>query len=211
VTAVPGRGLAAPVVGAALILSIAAGALSLVPFLRDGVHLYCFYSDVGESAPGSFGCADGIGYIVPVATIYVVWTLVCALAIAAMSRWVPSALRPRLVSILALAPLVYLSVLAADATSRLHPTVQPRDFWAERMLTATVLLSGFAAVVLALLVVRGARRRPVLYIAGGVLMLAAFVAQPGMVAAEILATGLFGASFALDRARYAPTPTPQLR
>ncbi|SKA81396.1 hypothetical protein SAMN06295879_0321 [Agreia bicolorata] len=210
-TPVPGRAWAASSVCVSLVLSVILGGLPLVSFLRDGVHLYCEYSDVGESAPGSFFCADGIGYIVPVATIILVWALVSALGIVAMSAWIPPALRPRLVSLLSLGPAVYLSVLAADATGRLRATVQPRDFWSGPMLAVTVLLSGFAAVVLVLLVVRGARSRLVLYVVGGVLLLAALAAQPGMLAATLLTMGLFGASLILDRARYELPPTPQLR
>ncbi|KJC63594.1 hypothetical protein [Agreia bicolorata] len=210
-TPVPGRAWAASSVCVSLVLSVILGGLPLVSFLRDGVHLYCEYSDVGEAAPGSFFCADGIGYIVPVATIILVWALVSALAIVAMSAWIPPALRPRLVSLLSLGPAVYLSILAADATGRLRATVQPRDFWSGPMLAVTVLLSGFAAVVLVLLVVRGSRSRLVLYVVGGVLLLAALAAQPGMLAATLLTMGLFGASLILDRARYELPSAPQLR
>ena len=203
-TRVPGRAWAAPVVCVALVLSVIVGALPLVSFLRDGVHLYCEFSDAGESAPGTFMCADGIGYIVPVATAILVWTLVSALAIVAMSAWIPSALRPRLVSLLALAPMAYISVIAVQSIDRLRVTGQPRDFWSAPMLVVTILMGAFAAVVLVLFAVRGPRPRLVLYIAGGVLMVAALVVQPGMLAATFLALGLFGASFVLDRAAYRP-------
>ena len=76
------------------------------------------------------------------------------------------------------------------------------------MLGVTIVLAAFAVIVLALLVARGARPRLVLYVAGGALMLAALVAQPGMLSALIMSTGLFAASFALDRARLAGAATP---
>jgi hypothetical protein len=205
VTTVPGRGLGASIVSAALVLSVVVGGLPLVGFLRDGIHLYCDYSDVGESAPGSFFCADGIGYIIPVVTTFFVWTLVSAAGIVAMSGWIPPALRPRLLGILALAPIGYLSWIAAGATGRLRATAQPRDFWAEPMLAATVFFALFAAVVLALLAVPRSSARIALYVAGSALLLAALVAQPGMVSAVIVSAGVFGASFVLDRARFEAT------
>jgi len=205
-THVPGRWPSALIVGAALVLSIVVGGVPLLAFLRDGVHLYCEYSDVGESAPGTYFCADGIGYIVPLVTTFFIWTLVCATAIVAMSAWVPAALRPRLLGVFALAPLAYLSWIAAGAAGRTS-TAQSRDLWTAPMLGVTIVLATFAMVVLALLVVRGARPRLVLYIAGGALLLAALVAQPGMLAAILLAMGLFGASLILERSRYEPRPT----
>ena len=206
-TTVPGRSLGAPLIGAALVLSVIVGGVPLLAFLRDGVHLYCDYSDVGESAPGTYFCADGIGYIMPLVTTFFIWMLVGAAGIVAMSGWVPAALRPRLVGVIALAPIAYLSWIAAGAAGRLS-TAQSRDFWAAPMLGVTVVLAAFAVVVLALLATRGARPRIVLYIAGGALMLAAVVTQPGMLSALIMSTGLFAASFALDRARFVPAATP---
>lgn len=208
-THVPGRWPSALIVGAALVLSIVVGGVPLLVFLRDGVHLYCEYSDVGESAPGTYFCADGIGYIVPLVTIFFIWTLVSAAAVVAMSGWVPSALRPRLLGVLALAPLAYLSWIAAGAAGSAGRTgtAQSRDLWTAPMLGVTIVLAAFAVVVLGLLVARGARPRLVLYIAGGALLLAALVAQPGMLAAILLAMGLFGASLILERSRYEPRST----
>ena len=103
-TLVPGRRLGALIVGAALIVSIVVGGVPLLAFRRDSVHLYCDYSDVGESAPGTYFCADGIGYIVPLVTTFFIWMLVSTAGIVAMSGWVPAALRPRLIGVIALAP-----------------------------------------------------------------------------------------------------------
>jgi hypothetical protein len=205
-TTVPGRGLAVPVVAAALVLSVVVGGLTLVMFLRDVVHFQCDYSDVGESAPGSFFCSDGNGYILPVIDIFFVWTVVYGVAVVAMSAGVPPAVRPRLLGLVSLAPMAYLSKIAAEATSRLRSTVQPHDFWTGPMLAATVLLAAFAVVALALLAVPRGSARTVLYIAGGTLLLVGIVAQPGMVSAAIVSSGVFGASFILDRARFESVP-----
>jgi hypothetical protein len=208
---VPGRGAAALVVATALVLAVVVGGLTLVMFFRDEVHLYCDYSDVGESAPGTFFCADGLGYIIPVATTFAVWALACGVAVVAMSAWIPSAVRPRLLGLVSLAPIAHLSGIAAEATGRLQSSVQPRDFWTGPILTAAALLAAFAVVVLALLAVRQTRTRAVLYLAGGVLLLAALIAQPGMVSAVTVTSGVLGASLILDRARFDAADALQLR
>jgi hypothetical protein len=75
----------------------------------------------------------------------------------------------------------------------------------------TIVLAAFAMVVLALHVVRGSRPRLVLYVAGGALLIAASIVQPGMLAAILLAMGLFGASLSLERARFKPGLTAPSR
>lgn len=209
-TTVPGRGQAVPVVGLALGLSLIVGGVPLLAFLRDDVHLYCDYSDVGESAPGTYFCADGIGYIVPLVTTFVIWTLISAVAIVAMSAWMPAALRPRVVGVVALAPITYLSWIAAGAVGRLG-AAQSRDLWSAPMLGVTIVLAAFVVVVLALIVVRRSRPRLVLYVAGGGLLIAASIVQPGMLAAILLAMGLFGASLSLERSRFTPRLTAPSR
>jgi hypothetical protein len=202
-TTVPGRSEGVSFVVASLVLSVIVGWMPLLWLLRDQVRLYCDFSDEGESYPGTWFCSDGIGYIIPVASTFVVWTLIAGVAIVAMSGWVVSVLRPRLLAAVALAPLGYLVWVTADAIPERLPAGFSSELWTKPMLAATVLFAGFAVVVLCLIARPGPVRRTlpirVLYLAGAVLLLASAVAQPGVLTAVLMAAGLLAASFALER------------
>jgi hypothetical protein len=207
-TTVPGRNEGVVFVVCSLVLSVIVGWMPLLWLLRDQVHLYCFFSDGGESYPGSWFCSDGIAYIIPIASTFVVWTLIAGVAIMAMSGWVASALRPRLLAAVALTPLAYLVWITADAIPERLPPEYAGEVWTKAMLGASVLFAVFALVVLCLIVRPDLRVRRasigrigptrVFYLAGGALLLGAAVAQPGGLSAMLMAAGVLAASFMLE-------------
>jgi hypothetical protein len=201
-TTVAGRLEGVLLVIGSLVLSVLAGWAPLIWLLRDQVHLYCEFLATGEAYPGTWVCSDGIGYIIPVASTFVVWTLIAGVAIVMTSGWVASALRPRLLAAAALVPPAYLVWITADAIPERLPTEFSGELWAKPMLATTVLFAALAAVVLCLIARPGPLKqgRPIrlLYLGGWALLLAAAIAQPGGLSAVLLSAGLLAASFMLE-------------
>lgn len=174
----------------ALGATVLAGVLLLIPlsmamvtFLRERMHLYCSFGRMGSDDPGSYYCADGIGYILPGLVLWFgVGTLLLATAIATAvlaARPLPAV---RAMTIIGVAGLVFTVAVSLLADSGRHPASDiPADTWATVMAVPSVVF-GLAC---AALVVAGASRsrtptRVALWV-GFALILTATLVEPTLV------------------------------
>ncbi|MGX1934273.1 hypothetical protein [Microbacterium resistens] len=180
--------------------------VSGVDMLREELHLLCSFERMGDE-PGSWYCADGIGYILPglvVAAVVGLPVLAGLLLVLTLTRRRTTALR-------LLAPLPVLAVTgltAAMTVSRTdalpHGTTWPGVWWSAVGLAAAIAVGG---VLLAAMTVRpmAAGTALTLRIAAGVGLLISVVVQVGLLAAVAASALLLVAAAATTPVRSRPS------
>lgn len=154
--------------------------MAMITFLRERMHLYCSFARMGSDDPGSYLCADGIGYILPGLVLWF-WfgSLLLATAITAAVFLPRPPLAIRALAIIGMAGLVSTVTVSVLADSGRHPAGEiPADTWVTVMAVPAVLF-GLACVALILAAVSHSRTlgRVSLWVAFA-LVLAATVVEP---------------------------------
>lgn len=208
-------GIAAPIwlLITSCVVAVFIGSGLLLNLLRETLHYGCSFIRMGASEPGEFSCADGISYIAPGVFIlglsFVVIAFAIAVLVSARVQFAGGAGPARVLAGLALFPLALISWAAWFATQYRPQDAEPdAEYWAPAMLLASVLLACAAVfmVVLCVWPLRATRVRAVAFIGACAALLAATIAQPGVLIATIISAGLLAASLTVERSVRANTP-----
>lgn len=123
--------------------------MAMITFLRERMHVYCSFGRMGADDPGSFTCADGIGYILPGLVLWFwVGMLLTVTAIATAVLAPRPLLATRVVAMIGVGGLAFLVTASLVADSGRHPASEiAADTWVSVMAVPSVLF-GVASVAL---------------------------------------------------------------
>lgn len=173
--------------GVMLAIVLAPLALSTI---RDGIHYACSYGTRGE-ASGSWMCADGIGYLLPGAALLAAALLPALIGVLVILAATAGAAE-RTLRVLSFAPVAATAAMTAALTLGRDDPLPPGQTWQGVWLlsvglSAALAFLGNALLVWALHTRTGGAVSKAAGAAGGALMLASAVVQPGM--AFVVAAG----------------------
>ena len=182
------------------LVSVFAGSGFLLNLVRDDLHFQCSFLRMGSDDPGSFYCADGIGYIGVGVGTYGVYGVILLVALGiASARPTTAGMQPsRLIAGISILPIAMFSWTTWYATSARSVDQAPgANYWIQPLLPVTAVL---ATAVLVILVV-GLTSRPGVRAVGFRVAMALFVVaviiQPGSLSAVAVALGTLAAAMFL--------------
>ena len=199
--ALSSRGSAILSLSLGFVVSVLAGSGFLLTMVRDDLHFQCSFLRMGSDDPGSFYCADGIGYIgVGVAT-YGVYGVILLIALGVATADPKRAgMQSRLMAGISILPIAMFSWSTWDATSTRPLDQAPGvNYWVQPLLAVTVVLATAVIVILTAGLLSRPRFRTAGYIAAMLLFVVGVFIQPGSLSAVAVACGTLAAAVSLDR------------
>ena len=199
--ALSSRGSAILSLSLGFVVSVLAGSGFLLTMVRDDLHFQCSFLQMGSDDPGSFYCADGIGYIgVGVAT-YGVYGVILLIALGVATADPKRAgMQSRLMAGISILPIAMFSWSTWYATSTRPLDQAPGvNYWVQPLLAVTVVLATAVIVILTAGLLSRPRFRTAGYIAAMLLFVVGVFIQPGSLSAVAVACGTLAAAVSLDR------------
>ncbi|TFC56159.1 hypothetical protein [Cryobacterium sp. TMB1-7] len=198
--AVNPRGSAILSLSVGFVASVFAGSGFLLGLVREDLHFQCSFHHMGSDDPGSFYCADGIGYIgVGVAT-YGVYGVILLIALGiAMADLKSSGIQSRLMAGISILPIAMFSWSTWYATSTRPIDQAPgANYWVQPLLPVTAVLVTAVIVILAAGLIPRPRLRTAGFRVAMALFIAAALIQPGSLSAVAVTLGTLAAAVCLE-------------
>jgi hypothetical protein len=195
------RGNAILSLSVGFVASVLAGSGFLLKLVREELHFQCSFQQMGSDDPGSFYCADGIGYVGVGVGTYGAYGLILLIAFGtAVANWESSGLQSRLVAGISILPIAMFSWSTWYATSARPIDQAPgANYWVQSLLPVTVVLVAAVTVILAAGLSSRSRLRAAGFRVAMALFVAAVLIQPGSLSAAAVALGILAAAVCLDR------------
>ncbi|TFD59772.1 hypothetical protein E3T39_08725 [Cryobacterium suzukii] len=156
---------------------------------------------MGSDDPGSFYCADGIGYIGVGVVTYGVYGVILLIALAvAIAGPKRAGMQSRLMAGISILPIAMFSWSTWYATSARPLDRAPGvNYWVQPLLAVTAVLATAVVVIVAAGLFSEPRIRRVGFCVATALFVAAVLIQPGSLSAVAVAFGTLAAAASLDR------------